>query len=130
MHWRLSLARPRLLKVYCYWWRRYLGIGELLRSFSTQQFRLTEFKMEIYVLVFASFRKGDVMFFNDLKNTYLQITIHPESRPYIWLALKGKVFQFKVLCFSLSNLIFTRVFRLVSAWAHQQVIHLRCSLDD
>ena len=41
------------------------------------------------------------MFSLDLKDTYFQIPIHLDSQPSLRIALNGKVFQFKALCFGL-----------------------------
>ena len=47
----------------------------------------------------------------DLKDAYLQVPMHPESRKYLRFMVFGKVYQFKVLCFGLSTApqVFTRV---------------------
>ena len=72
------------------------------------------------------------MFSVDLQDAYFQIPIHQESRPYLRFSAEGCVYQFKVLCFCLSMTpqVFSRVFALVSEWAHRRgVRHLRY-MDD
>ena len=61
----------------------------------------TKFKMETVSSVLGSNKKGDFMSSIDLKDTYIQIPSHPDSRPHRWIALEGKVYQFKSLCFGL-----------------------------
>ena len=68
----------------------------------------------------------------DLKDAYLQVPIHPDSRRYLRFMAFNKVYQFKVLCFSLSTApqIFTRVMAPVSIILHSLGIRLRLYLDD
>ena len=68
----------------------------------------------------------------DLKDAYLQIPIHPDSRRYLRFMAFEKVYQFKVLCFRLSTApqVFTRVMAPVSAVLHSLGIRLRRYLDD
>ena len=56
------------------------------------------------------------MFSIDLKDAYLQVPIHPDSRSYLWFVADGQVYQFKTLCFGLSRApqVFTRAMALVS----------------
>ena len=93
---------------------------------------LTKFKIETAASVLGSVRKGDWMFSIDLKYSYFQIPVHPESRPYLWFCLKGRVYQFCALCFGLSTTpqVFTRVFALVSEWAHRRGVRLLRYLND
>ena len=68
----------------------------------------------------------------DLKDAYLQVSMHPESRKYLRFMAFGKVYQFKVLCFGLSmaTQVFTRVMAPVSAILHSLGIRLQRYLDD
>ena len=52
----------------------------------------------------------------------LQIPIHLDSQPYLWITLSGRVYQFKVFCFGLSiaRQVFTRVFSLASEWVPRE----------
>ena len=72
------------------------------------------------------------MFLIDLKDAYFQIPIHPESGPFLQFCLKGRAYQFRALCFGLSmaSQVFTRVFALVSEWAHRSGMCLLCYLND
>ena len=93
---------------------------------------LTKFQMETMASVFGSIWKGDWMLSIDLKDAYFQIPVHPESRPFLRFCLEGWVYQFRALCFGLSMApqVFTRVFALVSKWAHQGGVCLLRYLDD
>ena len=68
----------------------------------------------------------------DLKDAYLQVPMHPESRKFLRFMVGGKVYQFKVLCFGLSTApqVFTRVMAPVSAILHRTGVRLRHYLDD
>ena len=68
----------------------------------------------------------------DLKDAYLQVPVHPDSRKYLRFVVSGQVYQFKALCFGLSTApqVFTRVMAPVSAMLHRAGIHIRRYLDD
>ena len=80
----------------------------------------TRFKMETMASVLASIREGDFMASIDLSDAYFQVPVHKDSRKFLRFTLGGTVYQFKVLCFGLAIApqVFTRVFTLVSSWAH------------
>ena len=85
-------------------------------------FTLTKFWMEMVSSVLGSIWRGDVMSLVDLKDAYFQILIHPDSQPYLQIALSSQVYQLKVVCFGLLSApqVFTRVFILVLEWAHRR----------
>ena len=68
----------------------------------------------------------------DLWEAYLQVPVQPESRPFLRFVSKGRVFQFKALCFGLSTApqVFSRVMAPVSAILHTMGIRMRRYLDD
>ena len=68
----------------------------------------------------------------DLRDAYLQIPMHPESRKFLRFMVGEKVYQFKVLCFGLSTApqVFTMVLAPVSAILHRVGVQLRQYLDD
>ena len=72
------------------------------------------------------------MFPIDLEDAYFQIPIYLDSHPYLPFVLESQVFQFRVVCFSLSMApqVFTRVFSLISEWAHQRGVHFLRYLDN
>ena len=76
--------------------------------------------------------QGDWMVSIDLKDAYLQVPTHPESRKYLRFIAFEEVYQFKVLCFGLSTApqVFTRVMAPVLAILHSLGIRLRRYLDD
>ena len=92
----------------------------------------TPFKMETVASVLLSVREGDFLASVDLKDTYFQIPVHQSSRKLLRFLSGGTVYQFKALCFGLSTApqVFTRVFAVVSAWAHSHGIRLLRYLDD
>ena len=68
----------------------------------------------------------------DLREAYLQVPVHPESRPFLRFVTNGQVYQFTALCFGLSMApqVFTRVMAPVSAILHSLGIRMRRYLDD
>ena len=79
-------------------------------TFEPQKVLKTPFKMETIESTLLSVRRGNWMVSIDLKDAYLQIPIHPDSRKYLSFIAFEKVYQFKVLCFGLSTApqVFTR----------------------
>ena len=108
-------------------WRPVIDLSPLNRFV-----RQTRFTMETACSVLDSIRENDFMLSVDLKDAYFQIPIHQSSRKYLRFILDGTVYQFRALCFGLSTApqVFTRVFTLVSAWAHSHGIRLMRYLDD
>ena len=108
-------------------WRPVIDLSPLNRFV-----RQTRFKMETARSVLASIRENDFLLTIDLKDAYFQIPIHRNSRKYLRFTMGQTVYQFKALCFGLSTApqVFTRVFTLVSVWAHSHGIRLRRYLDD
>ena len=92
----------------------------------------TSFKMETLQSVLLLVQRGDWMVSLDLKNAYLQVPIHPDSRKCLRFIASGRVYQFKTLCLGLSTAprVFTRVMVPVSAMLHRAGIHIRRYLDD
>ena len=94
--------------------------------------QLTPFKMETVASVLLSVREGDFLASLDLKDAYFQIPIHQSSKKLLRFTSEGTVYQFQSLSFRLSTVpqVFTRVFAVVSVWAHSHGIRLLCYLDD
>ena len=69
-------------------------------------------------MMLGAIRKGDIMFFFDLKGAYFQIRILSDSLPYLQIILNKKVIQFKALClgFSTAPRSCKKVFSLVLDW--------------
>ena len=93
---------------------------------------LMKFRMETVVSVLESIRKGSWMFSIDLKDAYFQIPVHLESWLHLRFCLEGCFYHFCALCFGLSTApqVFTRVFALLSEWAHRRGVRLLRYLDD
>ena len=77
-------------------------------------------------------QRGDWMVSLDLRDAYLQVLIHPDSRKYLGFVAFGQVYQFKVLCFGLSTApqVFTRVMAPVLTFLRRAGIRIRRYLDD
>ena len=108
-------------------WRPVIDLSHL-----NEFVQLTPFKMETVASVLLSIREGDFLASLDLKDAYFQIPIHRSSRKLLKFTSEGTVYQFQALCFGLSTStqVFTRVFAVVSAWAHSHRIRLLRYLDD
>ena len=108
-------------------WRPVIDLSTL--NLRIQQ---TSFKMETLLSVLLSVRPGDWMVSLGLKDAYLQVPMHPDSRKFLRFMVGGNVYQFKVLCFGLSMApqVFTRVMAPVSAILHRMGVRLRRYLDD
>ena len=103
-------------------WRPFIDLSTL--NLRIQQ---TPFKMETLQSVLLSIRPGDWMVSLDLKDAYLQVPMHPDSRKFLRFMVGGKVYQFKVLCFGLSTApqVFTRAWllcqRFYTGWGYDFV---------
>ena len=92
----------------------------------------TKFKMETVKSTLESIREGDWMFSLDLKDAYLQIPIHEDSRHLLRFCWNQKVWQFKALCFGLTTApqIYTKVLAPVATFLHAKGIRMLRYLDD
>ena len=108
-------------------WRPVIDLSTL--NLGIQQ---TSFQMETLQSVLLSVRPGDWMVSLDLREAYLQVPMHLDSRKFLRFMGGGEVYQFKVLCFGLSTApqVFTRVMAPVSAILHRIGVRLRRYLDD
>ena len=93
---------------------------------------VAHFRMETIQSVLLSVRQGDWMASIDLKETYLQVPVHPDSRRFLRFVAQGNVYQFSALCFGPSTApqVFTRVMAPVSDILHSWGIRMRQYLDD
>ena len=84
---------------------------------------VSHFRMETIQSVLLSVRQGDWMASIDLKEAYLQVPAHPDSRRFLRFVAQGNVYQFSALCFGLSTApqVFSRVMAPVSAILHSDV---------
>ena len=128
-----SSAFPRLLQpVFCF--VEDLGVLETVIDLSTLNsfVDVSHFRMETIQSVLLSVRQGDLMASIDLKEAYLQVPVHPDSRHHLQFVAQGNVYQFSALCFGLSTApqVFTWVMAPVSAILHSWGIRMRRYLDD
>ena len=109
-----------------------LGSWRSVIDLSTLNLRVhkTSFRMETLQSVLLSVRSGDWMV--SMKNAYLQVPVHPDSRKYLRFVALNQVFQFKALCYGLSTAlqVFTQVVAPVSAFLHRLGIRMCRYLDD
>ena len=93
---------------------------------------VSHFRMETIQSVLLSVCQGDWMASIDLKEAYLQVPVHPESRLFLRFVTNGQVYQFTALCFGLSTApqVFFRVMAPVSVILHSWGIRMRRYLDD
>ena len=101
-------------------------------SFLNRHVITTKFRMETVRTVLAAVRHHDWMVSVDLKDAYLQIPIHPQSRRFLRFSWEGQALQFRALCFGLSTApqVFTRIMAPISSELHRRGIRLLQYLDD
>ena len=90
---------------------------------------VSHFRMETIQSVLLSVRQGNWMASIDLKEAYLQVPVHPDSRRFLRFVAQGRVYQFSALCFGLSMApqVFSQVMAPVSAILHSWGIRMRRS---
>ena len=78
---------------------------------------MTPFKRETSQSVRLSVRQGDWLVSIDLKEAYLQVPVHLDSRKYLRFVALGEPYQFRALCLGLSTVpqVFPRVMTPVSS---------------
>ena len=93
---------------------------------------VSHFRMETIQSVLLSVRQDDWMSSIDLKEAYLQVPVHPDSRRFLRFVAQGQVYQFSSLCFGLSTApqVFSGAMAPVSAILHSWGIRMRRYLDD
>ncbi|XP_068232289.1 uncharacterized protein [Palaemon carinicauda] len=82
--------------------------------------------METPRSVLLAVRRNDWFFSLDLKDAYLQVPIHPQSRHLLRFCWEQEVWQFKALCFGLTTApqVFTRLMAPVGAAFHKRGIRM------
>ena len=103
------------------------------RPFTSELLRLTHAVQDgDQQSVLRAVRRNNWMISIDLKDAYLQVPVHPDSRRFLRFVVDGKVYQFKALCFDLSTApqVFTRVMASVSAMFHDLGVRILRYLDD
>ena len=71
---------------------------------------VSHFQVETIQSVLLYICQGDWMASINLREAYLQVPVHPESRPFLRFVSNGRIYQFNALCFGLSTAsqVFTR----------------------
>ena len=60
-----------------------------------------KFKMETNKTILAAVNQYDWMFLIDLKDSYFQVSIYPDSQKYLMFVWKGMTYEFRAICFGL-----------------------------
>ena len=91
---------------------------------------VSHFRMETIQSVLLSVRQGDWMASINLKEAYLQVPVHPDSRRFLRFVAQDNVYHFSA-CFGLSTApqVFSQVMAPVSAILHSWGIRMRRYLD-
>ena len=94
--------------------------------------RKQHFKMDTMSKVLNLVKKGDWAVTLDLKDAYLHVPIFQKHRKYLRFCVRGKVYQFKALCFGPTSAprIFTKIISVIAAHLRKQSIRLATYLDD
>ena len=123
-----STSRLPAFTATCSSFGRPWGRGDL--SLLNRFVDVSHFQMETIQSVLLSVRQGDWMASIDLREAYLQVPVHPESRRFLRFVAHGRAYQLKALCFGLSTAtqVFTRVMAPVSTILHS--LGMRRYLDD
>ena len=92
----------------------------------------SHFRMHTISSVLSTVERGDYVFKIDQQDVYFHVLIHPHSRKYLRFAFKNKVYQFRVLHFSLNTApqVLTRLGHTMAANLHRQGIPVIPYLDD
>ena len=123
-----SASMSRLLQLVIHGYESF-GAWRPVIDLSTLNLRIqqTSFKMETLQSVLLSVRPGDWLVSLDLKDAYLQVPMHPNSRKFLRFMVGGKVYQFRVLRFGFSTApqVFTRAWllcqRFYTGWGYDFV---------
>ena len=108
-------------------WRPVIDLKQLNHHIDAPHFH-----MHTISSVLSAVKKGDYAFKIDLQDAYFHALIHPHSRKYLRFAFENKVYQFRVLHFSLNTApqVFTCLRHRVVAYLHHQGIAVIPYLDD
>ena len=100
-------------------WRSGIDLKQLNHHIDAAHFR-----MHTIILLLITIKKRDYVFKIDLQDVYFHVLIHPHSKKYLRFAFENKVYQFRVLHFSLNTApqVFTCLRHRVAAYLHHQGI--------
>ena len=107
-------------------WRPDIDLKQLNHHIDAPHFR-----MHTISSVLSTIERGDYAFKIDLQDSYFHVLIHPDSRKYLRFAFENKVYQFRVLHFSLNTApqVLTCLGHKVAAYLHHQGILVIPYLD-
>ena len=118
-----AVLLPQGITAVCFLYRRSLGCDVQSSTFqcSIVRFRPLFFTWRLPPSVPKVLCQDNWMVSIDLKDAYLQIPIHPQSRKYFQFILNGKMHQFRVFCFSLTAApqVYAQVMAPVLVFLHQ-----------
>ena len=108
-------------------WRPVIDLKQLNHHIDAPHFRIHTISS-----VLSTLKKGDYAFKIDLQDAYFHVLIHPHSRKYLRFAFENKVYQLRVLHFSLNTApqVFTCLRHRVATCLHHQGISVVPYLDD
>lgn len=94
--------------------------------------KLEKFKMDNMNTVLAALNPDMWAARIDLKDAYLQVPIHKESRHLLRFIIGDKAFQFKALPFGLCSapFLFTQIVNVVAGYLRQRGLNILTYLDD
>ena len=92
--------------------------------------KFLSFHIETPQLVLSAVQPGDWMMSVDLKDAYLQVLIHPDSRHLLCFVILEGLFLFKVMCFGLMAApeVFMRVTAPISVLMYWRGYRILCYL--
>ncbi|KAG1065060.1 hypothetical protein G6F42_026895 [Rhizopus arrhizus] len=91
-----------------------------------QYLHAPHFKMDTLREVSLMIRRNDYLVSIDLSDAFLHIGLHSESRRFLRLNWKGKVYQYRTIAFGLASspYIFTKVCRPILEYLRSQGIRV------
>src|SRR4051794_10352144 len=94
--------------------------------------RYAHFKMENIGILRKAIQKNDWTVKIDIKDAYLHVPMHADSKRFLAFRWKGKTYQFKAMPFGISSAprVFTKLIRAALAPLRKQGIRILAYLDD
>ena len=108
-------------------WRPILNLKPLNRSIKPRPFR-----METLAAILQALRPGYWGATIDLKDAYMHVPVHSQSRKWLRFQIEGQTFEFKVLPFGLSTSprVFTRIVKSIPEFLRPKGFTIYVYLDD
>ena len=101
-------------------------------SFLNKFVENSHFQMESILCLKSLLQKGDYMTTLDLKDAYLSVPVHKDSRKFLQFLWRNKCYAFQGLCFGLNTVprIFTKLLKPVAAFLRKRGVRMILYLDD